>query len=225
MATSPPIPNTPNNITNTSNPPSSPTMEAPSIQSPTVSDLRNNTPLWYKLHVLIYDLHNFRTAPHSQARLDSITSTSYVGPPYFTAAEAQMIKSTRIDTSPAVHPGVKKAKSPSQSQSESQAQSEQQNMKRLEVVIEETLNERLERRLKKREESGDFRVCAAHDLAPILEKALGVSARDLQRDEEFLGLVERCELELGDGEVWRGVLKRGSGGGKKIGNGKGKGKY
>lgn len=86
-------------------------------------------------------------------------------------------------------------------------------------MIEETLNERLERRIKKREESGDFRVCAAHDLAPILEKALGIGVKDLQRDNEFLGLLDRCGLDLEDGEVWRGMNAFGHGrigvGGKK----------
>jgi hypothetical protein len=47
----------------------------------------------------------------------------------------------------------------------------------LKALIEETLNERLERRMKKRVESGDFRVCAAHDLAPVLRRLLGLRGR------------------------------------------------
>lgn len=53
------------------------------------------------------------------------------------------------------------------------------------MVIEEILSERVEGRIKKREESGEFRVCAAHDLAPILEKALGIDPKALAKDREF----------------------------------------
>ncbi|KAG4435429.1 hypothetical protein IFR05_009103 [Cadophora sp. M221] len=61
--------------------------------------------------------------------------------------------------------------------------------KTLEMLIEEVLTERLERRIKKREESGDFRVCAAHDIAPILEKALEINPKQLSRDKIFLDLM------------------------------------
>jgi hypothetical protein len=37
-------------------------------------------------------------------------------------------------------------------------------------VIKEILNERLERRMKKRVKNVDYRACAAHDVAPILER-------------------------------------------------------
>jgi hypothetical protein len=66
----------------------------------------------------------------------------------------------------------------------------------LEAIIEETLNERLERRLKKRVESGDFRVCAAHDLAPVIEKAFGVKEKELARSERFKEVMGRCGLKL-----------------------------
>ena len=199
------------------------TMEPFSIKSPTVADLRNDTRLWYKLNVFIYDLRNFRDIPKSQERLDSIIDASYIGLPYFTTTEALTIKSAMIDTSPPVHPAMKKARSKTQPQSDLQPQSrtpeQSPHLKRLDKVIEETLNERLERRIKKREESGDFRVCAAHDLAPILEKALEIGVKDLQRDKEFLGLVERCGVDLQDGNVWMGLdvvgHRRIGGGGEK----------
>ncbi len=35
-------------------------------------------------------------------------------------------------------------------------------------------------RMKKRVESGDFRVCAAHDLEPIFEKAFGIKPKELK---------------------------------------------
>jgi hypothetical protein len=70
----------------------------------------------------------------------------------------------------------------------------------LEAIIEETLNGRLERRLKKRVESGDSRVCAAHDLAPIFENAFGVKEKELARNERFKEMLGRVRLKLREGE-------------------------
>ncbi|CZT50330.1 uncharacterized protein RSE6_11295 [Rhynchosporium secalis] len=174
-------------------------MASSNPHSSTIAELRNNTTIWYKLHVLIYDLRNFSEVETSQLRLDSIADASYLSLPYFTPDEATIIKSSLVDTSKPTHPGAKKVK----------IQDEQQNLKALETVIEETLKERLERRNKKREESGDFRVCAAHDLAPILEKALDIKPKNLANDKAFVELIEKYGLELGDGAVWKGVQKKG----------------
>jgi hypothetical protein len=57
-------------------------------------------------------------------------------------------------------------------------------------LIDEILRVRLDWRTKKRVESVDFRVCVAHDVAPIVEKVLGAKGKDL-RDEEFVGFVEK----------------------------------
>jgi hypothetical protein len=76
-------------------------------------------------------------------------------------------------------------------------------------VIEETLTERLERRMKKRVEGGDYRVYAAHDVAPILEKVFGAEEKDVMRDKEFVELVEEWGLQLGEGVVWKGMQKKG----------------
>jgi hypothetical protein len=65
----------------------------------TISEIRSNKPLWYKLHVYIYDLRNFREVPFSQARLGSIVDASYIGLPYFTPEEVTLLKSTRIPLS------------------------------------------------------------------------------------------------------------------------------
>lgn len=120
----------------------------------TIKDLQDNAALWYKIHVFIYDLRNFREIPTAYARVDSIVDASDIGMPYFKQEEVEMIKSTIVDGN-----------------------------KTLETAIEETLNERLERRIKKRVESGDYRVCAAHDLAPIFEKALDIKPKDLIKDK------------------------------------------
>jgi hypothetical protein len=74
-------------ITTESTPPSH-----PNPTTTTISEIRSNKPLWYKLHVYIYDLHNFGEAPYSQARLGSIADASYIGLPYFTPEEVTLLK-------------------------------------------------------------------------------------------------------------------------------------
>ena len=71
----------------------------------------------------------------------------------------------------------------------------------------EGLNERLKRRNKKRVKSGDFRVCAAHDLAPLMASVLGIDLKQMEKDKEFAGMVELKGLNL-RGEIWGGLKKK-----------------
>ena len=107
---------------------------------------------------------------------------SYIGPPYFTPSEVLLLKSTIINNN--------------------------NNKKTLANLIEETLNERLERRMKKRIESGDYRVCTAHGLAPIFEKVFDIKLKELAKDENFLGVMERSGLVLKEGEEWKGISRK-----------------
>ncbi|KAE8359189.1 hypothetical protein BDV27DRAFT_162877 [Aspergillus caelatus] len=66
-----------------------------------------------------------------------------------------------------------------------------------EHFVEEELNKRLDRRNKKRVESGDFRICAAHDLAPIMAQVLGIDLKQLEKDKRFANLVEEKGLPPG----------------------------
>ncbi|KAI9652950.1 MAG: hypothetical protein M1831_006279 [Alyxoria varia] len=139
----------------------------------TPSDVRDAPgTLWYRVNLFIHDLRNFSTTPSALARLDSITDPSYLGAPYFSPSEVTMLKATLVDGD-----------------------------KTLARVMEETLQERLERRMKKRVESGDYRVCCAHDLAPVFEKAFDVKPKDLVKDKGFMRLVDEKGLRL-DGEMW-----------------------
>jgi hypothetical protein len=156
-------------------------MEDLTIKSTSIQDLKAQPSLWYKIHVFVYDLRNFQSNSKSQARLDTIQEASYIGMPYFDSTEAQQLKACVVDAT---------------------------DNRTLETVIEDTLKERLERRMKKRIESGDFRVCAAHDLAPILEKAFDIRAKDLQTDTEFLTILDRSQLKLKDTDNWKGLQKK-----------------
>lgn len=75
----------------------------------------------------------------------------------------------------------------------------------LEHLIQQTLNAKLEKRIKKRVESQDFRVCAAHDLGPIFEKAFDIKPKTLSKDKKFLAVLKRSGLNLKEDDSWKGV--------------------
>ncbi|PYI09542.1 hypothetical protein BO78DRAFT_427235 [Aspergillus sclerotiicarbonarius CBS 121057] len=154
------------------------TPPTPQISISNLQDSSISPTLWYRIHVLISDLKSFNN-PTSKNRLESITDPSFIGNPYFSTEEAENIKQTVVDT----------------------------NGKTFMQMVEEGLNERLERRQNKRIESGDFRVCAAHDLAPVMGRALGTDLKQMEKDKEFAKLVQEKGLDLGDGG-WGGLKKK-----------------
>jgi hypothetical protein len=62
--------------------------------------------------------------------------------------------------------------------------------------------------MKKIVESKDYRVCIAHNLAPIFEKVFDINPKDLQRDTEFLALLDHSQLKLKDIDNWKGLQKK-----------------
>ena len=144
----------------------------------TVQDLKHCPSLWYKIHVFVYDLRHFKELVDSQARLESIVDASFIGTPYFQSDEIEYLKSTTVDGKP------------------------------LRQIIQEVLDERLERRMKKRVESGDYRVCAAHDLAPIFEKAFGIKSKELAAHSQFQELLTAYGLGLPNDEEFDGLVKK-----------------
>ncbi|KAF2788292.1 hypothetical protein K505DRAFT_329031 [Melanomma pulvis-pyrius CBS 109.77] len=143
----------------------------------TAEDLRKNRLLWCKLHVFMYDLRNFRSNEASRTRLDTVISLDYIGHPYFSDDEALTLRSTTI-----------------------------RGGSTLQEDLDTYFNLKLPARLRSRAKSKyDYRVCAAHDVAPLFEKAFGVKEGDLKRNEEFVKLVRKRGLDLGKGEVWLGM--------------------
>ncbi|KAF2689018.1 hypothetical protein K458DRAFT_261900, partial [Lentithecium fluviatile CBS 122367] len=142
--------------------------------TPTIDDLRRDNILWYKLHVFMYDLRHFRSNNACGSRLDAVVSEKYIGAPYFSVVESAKVLNTIINSA---------------------------TMEKLKDAIDKYFGERLAARLKGRmEETGDYRVCAAHDLAPIFEQAFRVNGRDLGMNKEF--------FEIG-GEGALGALDKG----------------
>lgn len=169
-------PGLPNNRTD---PPEMPLSQEPTRESYTISDLREarvSPTLWYRLHVLLFDLENFQNRPQSRQRLESVNDISFIGAPYFNSSESNAIKTTLVGT------------------------------QTLADRLAETLQERLDRRMRKRVDSGDYRVCSAHDLAPILATALGIDLKQLGRDRAFIACVEKDGLNC-DGK-WNGPPKK-----------------
>ncbi|KAK2745727.1 hypothetical protein FQN55_006047 [Onygenales sp. PD_40] len=158
-------------------PPTPLNQETESQKTHTISDLQNPEfrDLWYRLHVFIYDLRNF-TNPTTRSRLDSIADPAYMGQPYFNEEEVSILRSIAVGPN-----------------------------ETLDQKIQSTLEERLNRRMKKRVESGDFRVCAAHDLAPVFEKAFNINPKKLAKDSRFITLMATNGLTLRDGEEWSGL--------------------
>ena len=143
--------------------------------SVSLPELKMDSNIWYKIHVLSCDLRHFDESNVSRSRLETVMDSLYLGEPYFNPDEAEKIKGARLEGD-----------------------------RTMSALIEETLNERLNRRIKKRVESGDYRVCAAHDVAPILEKALGIKPKDLERNKAFLDTMSANGLHLMPGEQWTG---------------------
>lgn len=156
-------------------------MEALPSKPASIEDLKSQPSLWYKIHVLVYDLRNFQENPKAQARLDTVQDILYIGMPYFDPIEAQQLKTCIVDAT---------------------------NNITFETLIKDTLRERLERRAKKRADSEDYRVCAAHDLAPIFEKAFNIKPKDLQTNTEFLTILDRSQLILKDSDNWKVLPKK-----------------
>src|SRR5438034_4525623 len=88
-----------------------------------LSDLRGSAispTIWYRIHVFLFDLRHYSQRIDSEARLERIPDSSYIGPPYFEPGEAEALRNTVT------------------------------HEKKLSQVIEEALEERLNRRMKKR---------------------------------------------------------------------------
>jgi hypothetical protein len=62
----------------------------------TIQDLKNLPELWYKIHVLIFDLRSYQTNTGSRDRLETVIGPSYIRSPYFTSCEVAIIKSLQI---------------------------------------------------------------------------------------------------------------------------------
>jgi len=144
----------------------------------TLAALKANLDLLYKIRVLIYDLRNIAKDKSSEARTLRTTDELYISSPYFTPAEAALIKSTIVeDHITYADLGAMEETDPAPSS----------------MAIEEAIKTRLTNFFEKRRVSGDSRPCGPHDMAPTYEKVFGISRAEID-DERFLSRLRRSGL-------------------------------
>ncbi|OAQ61982.1 C6 transcription factor [Pochonia chlamydosporia 170] len=145
---------------------------APSTIPQTTSAIRTDSNLGYKVRVLIHDLRNVEKNPSSARRLNATICEQYISSPYFTAQEAEVVKSATVDVE--VGPQITSVAT--------------------EAIIGKSLDEAicnvLKDFLEKRRASGDARPCGPHHLAPLYAELFGIRMEEVE-DEKFLGRLRR----------------------------------
>ena len=147
---------------------------------PKLSCLREDSDLWYRIQVLLYDLSKVTQDPQSDKRLSSTLHPLYTSKPYFSDSESTRILQAIIDDPPATSP-------PNTSGDDSSMTLTQ------EPTIEQAIYEKTANFLTKRKASGDARPCGPHDLVPIYGAIFGIPKDELE-DERFLFRLRRSGL-------------------------------
>lgn len=179
---------------------------------PTLSILKQDPNILYKILVLLYDLRNIKSDPTSQTRSLSTTDELYISGPYFTPSEAKLIKSAIVDPTPSPTPfpspsTINETDNPETPESETTTTGPQAPQ-----TVEHAIQTRLSDFFEKRRASGDARPCGPHDMAPIYENVFGVERGELL-DERFLGRLRRGRL--GRSEEVKGEERKGGKKGKR----------
>ena len=123
----------------------------------TLSSLREDLDLWYRIRILLYDLNNVKDLL-SAKRLSSTMNELYISEPYFRDFEASKIRTALIDEAD-VAGLLSNGISPEAE----------------EVTIEQALHYKLENFLDKHKASGDSRPCGPHDMVPIYGSIFGIA--------------------------------------------------
>ncbi len=190
-----------------------------------LSVLRQELELWYRLHVLLYDLNNVANDPSSEKRICSTTNELYISEPYFTDSEAIRIRTAiidgvlgnadeAIDTATNVTAEAEEGGTTRLSKSNSTSSTLDKD-----ATVEEVIYARLSNFFDKRKASGDARPCGPHDMLPIYLSVFSVGKEGL-KDDRFLSRLRRSGL--GDCRATEG--KRAEDQSIKRGKGKKKGK-
>lgn len=185
-----------------------------------LSVLRQEFDLWYRLHVLLYDLNNVANDTSSEKRICSTTNELYISEPYFTDSEAIRIRTAivdgvfgnadqAIDAARNVTVKAKEGETTGFSKSDPTFSTLNQD-----ATIEEVIHTRLSNFFNKRKASGDSRPCGPHDMLPVYLSVFSVGKEEL-KDERFLSRLRRSGL--GDCRAMEGnrtedqSMKRGQG--------------
>ncbi|MCJ1455069.1 hypothetical protein MMC28_005423 [Mycoblastus sanguinarius] len=164
----------------------------------TLSALRQDVDICYRIRVLLYDLSNIASDPLSEKRISSTTHELYISEPYFTESEATRIRTALIDD----------AAEAETTSIQSASSTKDTSISRKEVTIEEAIHDKLIDFFDKRRASGDSRPCGPHDMFPVYGSIFGIQKEEL-KDEHFLGRLRRSGL--GDSRSKEGSATRGKG--------------
>ena len=147
---------------------------------PTLSCLREDSDLWYRIHVLLYDLSKVARDSQSEKRLSLTLHPLYISEPYFSDSESTRILQAIIDDPIATSPPNISGDNDSMTLTK-------------EPTIEQAIYDKMTNFLNKRKASGDARPCGPHDLVPIYGAIFGI-AKDKLEDERFLVRLRRSGL-------------------------------
>ena len=180
-----------------------------------LSVLRQELELWYRLHVLLYDLNNVANDPSSEKRICSTTNELYISEPYFTDSEAIRIRTAivdgildeadeAIDAATNVTAEAEEGETTAISKSDSTSSTLNND-----ATVEEVIHNRLSSFFNKRKASGDARPCGPHDMLPIYLSVFSVGKEGL-KDDRFLSRLRRSGLgdSAGDQSMKRGKEKK-----------------
>ena len=185
-----------------------------------LSILRQELDLWYRIHVLLYDLNNVAKDPSSEKRICSTTNELYISGPYFTDSEAIRIRTAIVDgvlgnadeaIDAATNVTVEAEEGETTGGSMSDGTLSTLNK---DATVEEVIHTRLSNFFNKRKACGDARPCGPHDMLPIYLSVFGIVKEEL-KDDRFLSRLRRSGL--GDCRATEGnraedrSMKRGKG--------------
>jgi hypothetical protein len=194
-----------------------PTTQPSNMPTQGLPVLQANTDLWYKIHVILYDLCNIATDRTAESRTLFTTDEIYISAPYFTPDEAVLIKQTLV--LPPTLQEIPEFQQLDYEQDGKEVVVEEDTSPSSLITIEEAIKSCLVNFLKKRRASGDARPCGPHDMGPIYLAVFGISKAEL-KDEKFLSRLRRAGLPRLDGEeitkdTVQNIQKGGKKGGKK----------
>ena len=157
------------------------TDNTPQHAETSLSILRQDTDLWYRICVLLHDLSTIYKDPSAEMRLSFTEHELYISAPYFSESDAAKVRTTKIQNT------VEAAATEGQSAYSSQETLLSSCKK---ITVEEAIHNRLANFFDKRRASGDSRPCGPHDMVPIYLNVFGIGKHEL-RNERFLSRLRR----------------------------------
>ncbi|KAG0645008.1 hypothetical protein D0Z07_9132 [Hyphodiscus hymeniophilus] len=164
-----------------------------STSTSTLLSLQSNSEIWYKIHILLYDLCNIASDQAAEARTLATTDELYISGPYFSPEEAMTIKATLVPR-PSLNEIPEFESLCMQDTDENEVDESSKDVPTPETMtIEAAIKCCLETFFEKRRAIGDARPCGPHDMGPIYQAVFGITKEDL-KNEKFLSRLRRTGL-------------------------------